>query len=177
MSQHEHWIRPLVSSLVKDKSSVEDIVQNLYLSLLRSNLPSGSRRLKRYIYRMVTNDVIDAYRRNRRQNEALYRFCRDNAADFQADSAAKMLADAEERDKMFACLREVLPPRQARAVILRFWTGLDNEEVARKMGMKARSVDRCVFRALKKLRKILRDGKGDETIPEGLFAPVFRPQP
>ena len=56
-----------------------------------------------------------------------------------------------------------LPPRQQRAVVMRFWEGMSNAEVAEEMGVSEMAVRQMVKRAYESIRKYL--------LPSDTFCP------
>ena len=50
---------------VDDQSRANDIFQDFFISLIRKPIPPHVKDVKRYIYKAVTNDVIDFSRRIR----------------------------------------------------------------------------------------------------------------
>ena len=58
--ENSDMIRSAIRSQVNDKSIIDDIFQNLFLSLVHNPVPSNIENIKAYIRQAVRNDVIDS---------------------------------------------------------------------------------------------------------------------
>ena len=60
---HGGFIRIVIRSQVQDEDLAEDLFQDFFISLISKPLPRGLRNIKGYLYRAITNDIVDATRR------------------------------------------------------------------------------------------------------------------
>ena len=60
--KHGDQIRAIIHSNVKDKSKEDDIFQEFFVSIVRKPIPSRIQDFYSYIFRAITNDVIDLTR-------------------------------------------------------------------------------------------------------------------
>jgi RNA polymerase sigma-70 factor (sigma-E family) len=124
--------------LVGSRAEAEDVVQDSFarmeLRWRRIDNPEG------YLHRCVVNRSHDVLRR-RRLEQRFGRLRRDETSDLQADELGDALAK--------------LPPKRRAAVVLRFYAGLPEREVADALGVRPGTVKSMVHRALAQLREEL----------------------
>lgn len=97
-----------------------------------------------YVRRMIVNEFVSRRRRGRRLVPLPDMSV---VADLTSDPAG----DHAERDALLRLLAE-LPPKQRAAVVLRYYEGLPDDEIAQAMGCRASSVRSNISRALASLR-------------------------
>lgn len=106
-----------------------------------------------WLFRITSNLVIDAYRRvGQELPEASPAF--DQAAQEDAPEAIVLLA---ERAGSLREMIEQLAPDQKEVVLLRFAADMDTYEVGRVMDRNPNAVRQLQFRALQKLREMMRE--------------------
>jgi RNA polymerase sigma factor (sigma-70 family) len=146
-----------VARTLRDDARAEDVVQEVFLSALRSigtlDRPAG---FKPWLYRIAHNTCVDQVRRSSRSQEVsidpnglpaneeirLFR---------QGPSSYKALTQKED----FKNLSEAfggLPRSQSDVLLMRELEGLSYEEIAARMGISRASVESMLFRARQGLR-------------------------
>jgi RNA polymerase sigma factor (sigma-70 family) len=173
--QYGDEIHAMIKFQINDESRMDDIFQNLFVSLVRNPIPAGISNVKGYLYRAVKNDVIDASRRTRSHENCIRKYAErqgdvEVAAHRSPDSHA---VEFEEIVNLCWLIAEALPPSEAKAVILTCRDDLSMTEAGDEMGVNARSVSRYKCLGLRKAREVLRDkeeyrqyfekGKKDDT--------------
>lgn len=148
-------IRAFIHFNIKDKTKADDLFQELFVSIVRKPIPSGIQDIQAYLYRTVTNDVIDSsrQRKNHRDHLQKYAFCckyNSNQEDPQ-----KIAIQVESTKKMFKLIESRLPKREAQAVLQRFGRGFSIKDTAKKMHVDKRIVSRYLSIALKKMRQFI----------------------
>lgn len=147
---YDRTSRPLwayLSRISGDRQLAEDLLQDAYYRLLRANVPFDSETHRRnYLYRIATNLVRDNHRR-------LKPFIDDavEPADVAGPSPA---ADAETRADVRRALGH-LKPRERALLWLAYAHGSSHAEIAGVLGVKTASIKLLLFRARRKLAKIL----------------------
>lgn len=125
-----------------DWHRAEDAVQSsmikLYATWTRTNLDTADA----YTRRIVTNTLIDDYRRGWFRRERSYSELPEGTAD---------ASGLEERLSAVAALAE-LPARQRATLVLRFWEDLSVDETARIMRCSVGTVKSQTARGLQTLR-------------------------
>lgn len=154
-TDHESFIRAVIRSKLKNPAHVDDIFQNFFLSLVYKPLPEGVKNIKSYIYRAISNDVVDAARRAENYKTQIQKYRKQLNYSVNKTSFTNAINEEEEFDKMFALIKGRLRKSESKAISLRYGSNCSIEEVAEKMGVKRTSVSRYISTGLKKMRKFL----------------------
>ena len=107
--------------------------------------------LNTWIFTIAKNQIIDHYRLRRVANT------------YFTDGEERMLKDeitpqpeekliSGEREELVARLLSELPESEREILVLKFWGGLKNIEIAEQLGISANNVNVIVFRTLRKLK-------------------------
>lgn len=153
---HRAGLVRFVTARTGDAALAEDLVQDALLKALRAapdfasdpgEDPDGER-LAAWLYRVVRNAATDAYRRHRREGEALERFARELDAP----------ATPEEEAELCACLGALLPtlkPEYAEALQAVDLGGEDADAAAERLGLSPENLRVRRYRARQQLRERL----------------------
>jgi RNA polymerase sigma-70 factor, ECF subfamily len=162
------WIEPLVHELqrpsfqlavllVRDYDLAQEIVQEAFVRVwLSPRTPRVLAAFRPWLYRTIVNLARDHQRRQGRW--ARLRFGRPESAD-PLELAERRHADAELADAVRGLSR-----REQEAIYVRFFEDAPYDEVARIIGGRSGAARVLVHRALRKLRRQLDPGGGDEVI-------------
>ena len=143
--RHAELVR-LAVLLVGDRPSAEDVVQDVFARLcLRDRLPGGDGSLA-YVRAAVLNGCRSALRRR----AVARRF--GNSGDPLARGATQESAEheailAEDRRQVLAALA-ALPSRRREVLVLRYWLGLTEAEIAAVLGIAVGTVKSTAARGL-----------------------------
>ena len=122
--------------MVGSRAEAEDVVQEAFARVeerwTRIDNPAG------YLHRCVVNRAYDTLRR-RRLEQRIGRLHRDETSELQADELGDALA--------------ALPPKRRAAVVLRFYAGLSEREIAQALNVRPGTVKSMLHRALAQLRE------------------------
>ena len=139
----------MLTAYTGDRALAEDLVQEAFLRLHRAwtrlDDPTSS---AAYLRSIAFNLARSQFRRLR-----LVR-TRTAERDEVAGSAEDGVVLSEDRREVAAALR-LLPDRQRTCVILRFWAGLTDSEIASTMGISRNSVNTHLRRGLRSLESTL----------------------
>ena len=148
---HGRYLVRLAVLLVDDVSSAEDVVQDAFVALHRKaeTLRDPDAALG-YLRTSVLNLSRSAIRRRQVARKHL------KVAEPEATAAADH--DVLLRDEHRAALAAVrsLPPRQSEVLVLRYWAGLSEREIAEALGISTGSVKSAASRGMSTLQKRLR---------------------
>jgi RNA polymerase sigma-70 factor, ECF subfamily len=138
----------LAARMLGNITDAEDVVQEGYVKAYRALMSGefdGRANVSTWLYRIVTNQAIDAMRSRRRRPVPT-----DTADDTTSDlaSAEQKLAIAELEDWM-----RDLPPDQRAALVLKAVEGLTSPEIAEVMQCSEGAVEQRLVRARAALRK------------------------
>lgn len=164
---YERYRRPLsvvVYRILHDAEETEDAMQEIFIKVYRSLAGWSPKRAKlsTWLYRMATNHAIDRWRKRRRHPELqLEEIPRIRSMQFSlcrkpARPVERSMEHEEWAEQVRRCLEE-LPQPQKRFFILRHYDGLKLREIAAREGFKLGTVKTSLFRALKLMRRRVRE--------------------
>lgn len=135
--------------LTGDRDEARDVVQAvLARAFVHWGRVSRSDRPEAYVHRMVTNEFLNS-RRGRRPR--LVELTIDVISGRRAPTVADPAEQVSDRGELWQHL-QALPPRQRAVVVLRYYEGLPDAEIARILGCGTGTVRGYASRALAALR-------------------------
>lgn len=151
--------------LCRDRPLAEDVVQDVLVRAHdRWDRIGGLDRADLYVKRMITNEYFSWRRRRRLITVPLQPDAADAAVRARPPSHEQTLSD---RAALWAELAR-LPRQQQAVLVLRFYEGLSDAEIAEVLGCRPGTVRGYASRALSTLRIDLADGqRADGPDPEG----------
>jgi RNA polymerase sigma-70 factor, ECF subfamily len=152
---YDRTARPLWVYLYRrtnDSQAADDLLQETYYRFLRArSVYESETHRKNYLFRIAANLVNDSHRRRREHVELSDEHAPASHKD--ADAAGQ----SQRRTDLSRAL-ERLKPRQRDALWMAYAEGSSHEEIARVLGVKATSIRLILFRAKRKLARLLRGG-------------------
>ena len=134
-----------------DPSAADDLLQESYYRLLRSTMAFESEDHRRnYLFRIATNLIRDRYRRPRLDNAQL-----SEHGEGEIRAAGDLAQETQQRRDLQRAMT-VLTPREREMVWLAYGQGSTHQEIAGALGLKTGSIKPLLFRARRKLARILR---------------------
>ena len=135
-------------------SEAEEIVQETMVRLWRfaPNWKPGKAKVYTWLWRVASNLCIDRIRNNNRYVE-------DSSE--KIDSSNSQLANLIDQDRANAvqeALRQ-LPARQNQVIVLKYFEGFGNKEIAEIMSVSVATIEGLYARGMKKLKEALIDQK------------------
>jgi len=138
-------LRSYVYRVVGNPSDADDIVQEAFLRILRADVPADDEEhLRRYLYRVASNLIVDRWRRRKHEQSAEMTEEPTTPRPRYEDEAdiAKIFSELKARDRALLWLAYV--------------EGESHEEIASSLGVGRRGVKVMLFRARRRLRDLLR---------------------
>lgn len=154
-------IRAIIHFHVRDKSRVDDLFQDFFVSLVRNPIPSHIEDIKAYLYRALTNDAIDVRRQMIHHQDYIEKYVEAQKSDMIQDDPQTGFIQAEATEQMFRLIESHLPKREATAVVQRYANGLSTTDAAKKMHLHKASVYRYLSKAREKMRRFMPESMGD----------------
>jgi len=148
-------IRAAISFNVQDETKVDDIFQDFFISLVRNPVPQDLKDTRSYLYRAVTNDVIDSSRQVKNQQDGVQKYAELRMYSVSQEDPQNMAINAEETEKMFQLIEDRLSQRESEVVYHRFGLGLTIGDAAEKIRVDRRSISRYLSVAMKKMREFV----------------------
>lgn len=141
------------------REDAEDVLQTIFLKLLRREFPPDLRKNPRaYLYRSAVNLSLDMLKAQRRRPAAV--------EDAESIGKAVSIGESEIDEALYQRLYEAigrLAPEAAEVILLHYMQKKNTAEIAKMLGISRTSVAVRLFRARKRLRKLLAQEKNDET--------------
>jgi RNA polymerase sigma-70 factor (ECF subfamily) len=175
---YEPRVKAAVARSIRDRSSVEDLAQEVFLRLYRAReryRPTA--KFETYLYRIIFNICVNHTQYTARRRALSLDVAADDesrAALAPADESVPRPLEALEADERAAQVRraiETLPDSQRRALVLSRYEGLAYEEIAEVMSLSLQAVKSLLWRARDNVRQrlapILGDGAADEGKHDG----------
>lgn len=153
--EHGDFIRTIIRQKVRSEAEAEDLFHDLFLSLATKPVPPNIQNVRSYLYRALSNDIIDSRRRIKVHQTAIYKHHESSICNKVDRDPELVLIDIEETVKLFELVEKQLSSTEARAVTLRYRENYTTEETAREMKVKPRTVSRYLSVGLSKLREFL----------------------
>ena len=145
----------LASLLLGSRAAAEDVVQDVFTRLCaRDRLPAGDAALA-YTRAAVVNGCRSALRRRHLSRRAGARR-ETSALDLVHGSAEDEVLRAEERRAVLLALGR-LPRRRREVLVLRYWLGLTEPEIASMLGISVGTVKSTAARGLAAVARQLRE--------------------
>jgi RNA polymerase sigma-70 factor (ECF subfamily) len=140
-----------IARATNDASGADDLLQEAYFRLLRSSatFESDDHR-KNYLFRIATNLIRDRYRRPRIDAAQL-----PEHGDGDIPAEGDLARETEQRSDLQRALAQ-LSHRERELVWLAYGQGSTHQEIAGALGLKTGSIKPLLFRARRKLARILR---------------------
>jgi RNA polymerase sigma factor (sigma-70 family) len=149
--QHSHMLYRTAYSLLGNSADSEDVVQKIFLRLLRSGLPPDLKRnAKGYLYRAAVNLSLDTIRSRRRQEIANT----TPAPDVPAHAEAQTV---EETHRRLALALTELDPEAAQILVLKYVHRYKEAEIARVLGTSRGAIAMRLLRSRSRLKQLMRD--------------------
>jgi len=149
---HQHWraLVRLAVLLVDDVASAEDVVQDAFVALHRR---SGDLRDPEAAAAYVRACVVNLSRSVIRRRQVARKHLKVAEPEATAGADEDVVLRDEHRETL-AAVRQ-LPQRQQEVLVLRYWSGLSEREIALALGISQGSVKSSASRGIATLQKML----------------------
>ncbi|HUV64176.1 MAG TPA: RNA polymerase sigma factor [Sedimentisphaerales bacterium] len=154
-------IRAIICFHIKDKSKADDVFQDFFVSLVHNPIPPHLEDMEAYLYRALTNDVIDACRQTSNHQEGIQEYAELHRYDTMQENPQSNFIQVEATQEMFRLIESRLPKCEAAVVLQRYCNGLSITDTAKKTQLDKRSVARYLSLARKKMREFIPQDMGD----------------
>ena len=163
--ENSNMIRIAIRSKVNDKSIIDDIFQNLFVSLSHSPVPSNFENTEAFLRRAIRNDVIDAAIKNRCRRAREQRYAKMHMVRVRYDNPEDTVTMCDTIQRIFEIIEDNLNAHEARAIIERYRYNRDDGEAAEAMGITRRSFSHYLCTGLKKARQFVQQSRLEQNIP------------
>ena len=141
-----------LTTLVRDRALAEDLAQGVFMKfwIYRDNL-DPSKSLKNWLFVLARNAALDVFKSKR------HLMASEGAIipDTQAPDRTEYQAEYEDTQSLIAQIVENMPPQRRQIFELSRYHQLSHEEIAVRLGLSVRTVEKHIQLALQDLRKHL----------------------
>ena len=151
---HREWMVRTARSRLGDPHVAEDVVQDVFLSIVRQNPQlDDPTRIRSWLYQAVVHRVSDQLRTEYRRTRAVNGMTEQILPE-QEELGWDWLLAKEQRDLLKTAVGQ-LPELDREIVLLRFGHNWTYNRLAERLGMTARAVEYRLVRAKQNLRREL----------------------
>jgi RNA polymerase sigma-70 factor (sigma-E family) len=154
---HWRYLVRLATLLVDDLASAEDVVQDAFMALHRK---AGDLRDPEAGLAYLRTSVLNMSRSVIRRRQVARKHLKVAEPEATAAADHDVLLRDEHRATLDAVRR--LPRRQREVLILRYWSGLSEREIALTLGISAGSVKSAASRGMATLQQVLGAALGEQ---------------
>jgi RNA polymerase sigma-70 factor (ECF subfamily) len=163
---YERYGRPaysLARRILTEETLAQDVVQEVFLSLWRDarRFDAGRGTVATYLLSMTHHRAVDVVRRE--ENLRRWRTS-DDGLELEADPKVRVedeVLTSERRAEVRSALQE-LPPAQREALLLAYFGGYTQREVAALVGVPLGTVKTRMAAGMRKMKEALRDAGREE---------------
>ena len=157
-AEHGPAIRASIRQYVTCEEDEDEVYQNLYLSLVCNPPPEPLVNVSAYLNTVIRNDVIDALRQRRSQQQMVTRYAQSQTRGEMEAAPDDRVTQAEEVQRITGLVGKLLSTREATAVIERYVYGQSTTDAALRMRVKERTVSRYTSVGLRRIREAVSKG-------------------
>ena len=156
--EHSEFVYRTAYRITGSEADAEDVMQTLFLKLLRSPLPPDIQQTPRaYLYRAAVNTALNVVRSRRNQVLTDQSDAFESTAPWdQSDRAADI------HESLRVALAD-LKPKAAEIFILRYVHGYSDSEIGALLGTSRGTIAISLFRTRSRLRKSIRHYQGEKS--------------
>ncbi len=152
--KHGNQIYSIIRSNINNKSDIDDIFQDYFLSIMQRPIPQQHLNILAFINRAIKNDVRDAASRSQSYYQRNRKYAEMHSDRFKSKTPDDIVIHSEEIRRLFEFVENQLLQHEAEAIINKFRHGKNNLETADVMDIERRSVSCYLCTGLKKLRAV-----------------------
>jgi len=154
---HKDFITKAIRFHVHDQDEADDLFQDFFLAFVSHPLRRDIRDMQSYLYRVVSNHVIDAVHRKEKYRVCLRAYAERTYRPACQKTPEESVLEAEQLSMLFELIEKRLPRAEAQAVYLRYREGLNAKEIAEKLGVGIATARGYVCEGLSRIHSLSRD--------------------
>jgi RNA polymerase sigma-70 factor (ECF subfamily) len=154
--EHSQLLYRTAYSLLDNPADAEDVLQTIFLRLLRNGLPPGfQKNVEGYLYRAAVNASLDLIRARKRRERT------DGLEQVESPPENAEMEFIEESHRRLAEALAELDPEAAEILVLKYVHSYKDADIARVIGTSRGAIAMRLLRSRSRLRKLMRDPAGE----------------
>lgn len=153
--EHGEFILKILRRQAGNGLDVEDLYQDFYLALVRRPIGADVRDVQGYLYRALVHHVISAARVRGTRCDNMKKYARRTEISINNHAREDAFIADEHQNAVIARLGRCLQGREAQAFVMRYRDRCSILEIATRMGINKRTVNRYLSEAVRKLQRRL----------------------
>ena len=140
-------------NFTEDREFIKDSIQEIFIAIWEKRQSLTIQFVAIYLFKSLRNQLLQEFRRNKNAVSVPYFQEISQLSDWETVETAieKNEVDSENQRKVRLAI-ESLPKRQQEVVFLKFYNGLENEQIAELMEINRQSVANLLYKALSALK-------------------------
>jgi RNA polymerase sigma-70 factor (ECF subfamily) len=152
--EHGQFVYRTAYSVTGNRPDAEDVLQTIFLKLLRRELPPNFRtNPKAYLYRAAVNLALNSVRSRK------YLSPMDDSDGIEAPAASPVLEADEALQRLLTAAIAQLKPRAVEILVLRYAHNYSDAQIAKMLGKSRGTVAVTLYRARARLKKLMQAGE------------------
>lgn len=152
---YKDFIRSVICFHVQDEDDADDLFQDFFLSFVCRPLPKGVRNIKSYLFKAITNDIIDSINRKEHYCNFIHEYGECSNRAYIQRTPEEVVVGVEEASRILDLIEKRLPRTEAQAVCLQYRDTHNAKEIAEKMGVGIKTARGYVSEGLGRIRRLL----------------------
>jgi len=154
--EYGNFIRAVIRCQVENETKTDDLFQDFFLSLVANPLPADVINIRSFLYRAVTNDIINAAQRVENYQNKMLKYSKRFNYPINKKTPEDVFIESEETNRMFELIEMRLRRSEAQAITFRYRKNYSIKEVAMRMNVNSSSVRKYISVGLSKIRQLLK---------------------
>lgn len=155
-----NYLRPRVNN---DSHIADDLTSQTFEKALKNikKFKWQGASFTSWLYTIANNTLIDYYRKNKKEVDLEpdhFKNINDETIELE-----DLIIQMDTNSRLKKSLNK-LPEREKKAILLKFYEGQSNKEIAKELSLSETNVGTIIYRATKKLKEIIREASLDGNI-------------
>lgn len=154
---HSKWLRTVISSRVSDRAVVDDLIQEVFLAVMRkSDELAAVEKIEPWLYRVAVRTVLQYRRKTGRYRRRLQTYWEKQPDDMRSTSEEpRDWIVHEETSSQLSSAMQKLQERDREMLLLKHAHGWTYRQIAEHMGVAPSTIEYRLERARRNLRSLM----------------------
>ncbi|GAB3021850.1 RNA polymerase sigma-70 factor [Spirosoma pulveris] len=141
------------TNFTDDRDFIKDSIQEIFIRIWEKRTTTTIQYVSIYLFKSLRNQLVQEFRRSKPERSSLNSLEVNDLSDWQTieTEIEQSEADSESQFKVRQAIN-TLPKRQQEVVFLKFYNGLENDQIAALMEINRQSVANLLYKALGTLK-------------------------